>query len=104
MRLKKRCAEHLPERLVYSRSPINVPPFFPTQPRRNAPEDRCSGSDTEDPGPCPCASHFLHYSLLFKKPSNGDFPGGAVVKNPLTNAGDTGLSPGPGRSHTPRSN
>ena len=32
------------------------------------------------------------------------FPGGAVVKNPPVNAGDTGLSPGPGRSHMPRSN
>ena len=31
------------------------------------------------------------------------FPGGAVVKNPPANAGDTGSSPGPGRSHTPRS-
>ena len=27
------------------------------------------------------------------------FPGGAVVKNLPANAGDTGLSPGPGRSH-----
>ena len=27
------------------------------------------------------------------------FPGGTVVKNPPANAGDTGLSPGPGRSH-----
>ena len=33
-----------------------------------------------------------------------DFPGGAVVKNPPANAGDMGLSPGPGRSHRPRSN
>ena len=33
-----------------------------------------------------------------------DFPGGAVVKNPPANAGDTGLSPGLGRSHMPRSN
>ena len=33
-----------------------------------------------------------------------DFPGGAVVKNPPANAGDTGLSPGPGRSHMLRSN
>ena len=33
-----------------------------------------------------------------------DFPGGAVVKNPPANARDTGLSPGPGRSHMPRSN
>ena len=34
----------------------------------------------------------------------GDFPGGAVVKNPPANAGDMGLSPGPGRSHMPQSN
>ena len=33
----------------------------------------------------------------------GDFPGGAVVKNPPANAGDMGLSPGPGRFHIPRS-
>ena len=32
------------------------------------------------------------------------FPGGTVVKNPPVNAGDTGSSPGPGRSHMPRSN
>ena len=32
------------------------------------------------------------------------FPGGAVVKSPPANAGDTGLSPGLGRSHMPRSN
>ena len=31
--------------------------------------------------------------------SSGDFPGGAVVKNPPANAGDVGSSPGPGRSH-----
>ena len=30
------------------------------------------------------------------------FPGGSVVKNPPANAGDTGSSPGPGRSHMPR--
>ena len=29
------------------------------------------------------------------------FPGGAVVKNLPANAGDTGSSPGPGRSHIP---
>ena len=33
-----------------------------------------------------------------------DFPGGAVVKNPPANAGDTGSFPGLGRSHMPRSN
>ena len=32
-----------------------------------------------------------------------DFPGGAVVKNPPAKAGDTGSSPGPGRSHMLRS-
>ena len=31
------------------------------------------------------------------------FPGGAVVENPPANAGDTGSSPGLGRSHMPRS-
>ena len=33
-----------------------------------------------------------------------DFPSGTVVKNSPANAGDTGSSPGPGRSHMPRSN
>ena len=33
-----------------------------------------------------------------------DFPGGAVDKNPLANAGDTGSIPAPGRSHMPQSN
>ena len=32
------------------------------------------------------------------------FPGGVVDSNPPANAGDTGSSPGPGRSHMPRSN
>ena len=30
------------------------------------------------------------------KPASRDFPGGPVVKNPPSNAGDTGLIPGPG--------
>ena len=46
---------------------------------------------------------YLGFKLL-KKMSFGDFPGGAVVKNPPANAGDTGLSPGPGRYHMLRSN
>ncbi|KAJ8796977.1 hypothetical protein J1605_001787 [Eschrichtius robustus] len=44
--------------------------------------------------------HLLHDSRQRVR----DFPGGAVVKNPPANAGDTGSSPGPGRSHMPRSN
>ena len=34
----------------------------------------------------------------------GDFPGGAVVNYPPASAGYMGSSPGPGRSHMPRSN
>ena len=48
-----------------------------------------------------------HNVILFsrKKERNlGDFPGGAVVKNPPANAGDTGSSPGPGGFHMPWSN
>ena len=41
--------------------------------------------------------------IFFKKEIRG-FPGGAVVKNLSANAGDTGSSPGLGRSHMPRSN
>ena len=37
------------------------------------------------------------------KKTRGDSPGGAVVKNLPANAGNTGSSPGPGRSHVPRS-
>ena len=40
---------------------------------------------------------------VFKSTEEG-FPGGAVVENLPANAGDTGSSPGPGRSHMPRSN
>ena len=40
---------------------------------------------------------------VWKRSAEG-FPGGAVDKNPPANAGDTGSSPGPGRSHMPRSN
>ena len=43
--------------------------------------------------------HFPHC----KKPDR-DLPRGAVVKNPPANTGDTGSSPGPGRSHMPQSN
>ena len=42
--------------------------------------------------------------LLLRIKRERDFPGGAVVKNLPANAGDTGSSPGPGRSHVPWSN
>ena len=37
------------------------------------------------------------------KNATPDFPGGAVLKNPPANAGDTGSIPARGRSHMPRS-
>ena len=43
-----------------------------------------------------------HKDVEKKKDLSLGFPG-AVVKNPPANAGDTGSSPGPGRSHMPRS-
>ena len=42
--------------------------------------------------------------MLYRYQITGGFPGGAVVRNPPANAGDKGSSPGPGRSHMPRSN
>ena len=48
--------------------------------------------------------HILSVCLTFKDTAVLGFPGGTVVKNPPANAGDTGLSPAPGRSHMPRSN
>ena len=41
---------------------------------------------------------------LVNNKQGGGFPGGAVVENLPANAGDTGSSPGLGRSHMPRSN
>ena len=43
-------------------------------------------------------------TIVFLKYLRRDFPGDAVVENLLANVGDTGLSPGPGRSHMPQSN
>ena len=43
-------------------------------------------------------------SWLFLRNSRQGFPGGAVVENLPANAGDTGSSPGLGRSHMPPSN
>ena len=44
-----------------------------------------------------------HNGKDYKKECMG-FPGGAVVENLPANAGDTGSSPGLGRSHMLRSN
>ena len=51
----------------------------------------------------------IHYPVInhngkeYKKECRG-FPGGTVVENLPANVGDTGSSPGLGRSHMPRSN
>ena len=47
------------------------------------------------------------FAALISSLKNADwkgFPGGAVVENLLADAGDTGSSPGLGRSHMPQSN
>ena len=46
----------------------------------------------------------LSANAHLQKAEDGNFPPSAVVKNPPANAGDTGSSPGLGRSHMPRSN
>ena len=43
-------------------------------------------------------------SILFKNKRVQDFPVGSGLKNKPANAGDTGLIPGPGRSHMPQGN
>ena len=42
--------------------------------------------------------------MFITKTKSQGFPGGAVVKNPPANAGDTGSSPDPRRPHMPQSN
>ena len=44
------------------------------------------------------------FPKMISKLLDGGFPGGAVVENLPANAGNTGSSPGLGRSHMPRSN
>ena len=44
------------------------------------------------------------WETIARRLRKGGFLGGAVVESLPPNAGDTGSSPGPGRSHMPRSN
>ena len=46
----------------------------------------------------------MQCGVYFKKKTKQGFPGGLRVENPPANAGVTGLSPGPGRSHKRQSN
>ena len=45
-----------------------------------------------------------HRTTFLKTFNFWGFPGGTVVESPPANAGDTGSSPGLGRSHMPQSN
>ena len=45
-----------------------------------------------------------YVTISHSKDSSAGFPGGSVVKNPPANAGNTGLIPGPKRSHVLWSN
>ena len=68
---------------------------------------RCPGDwDSLPPQGCGMA-HGTTVKLqtwLLSKTQSRDLPGGTLVKNLPASAGDTGSSPGPGRSHMPRSN
>ena len=44
-----------------------------------------------------------NHSIVYQTECVG-FPGGSVVKNPPTNAGNTGSTPDPGRFHMSQSN
>ena len=52
----------------------------------------------------PESMHLIQQYASGNKTGKEGFPGGAVVENLPANAGDTGSSPGLGRSHMPRSN
>ena len=51
-----------------------------------------------------CKSTILQQKILKNNKKVKGFPRGTVVENLPANAGDTGSSPGLGRSHVPRSN
>ena len=55
-------------------------------------------------GYCIISVWILLIAFLWSNSTCPGFPGGAVVEKLPANAGDTGLSPGLGRSHMPRSN
>ena len=75
-------------------------------PKPQASNDGLTGRSHQSPLVLPPGLHFKNDNIESPCQNRflGDFPGGAVVKNPPAHAGNTGSSPGPGRSHMPRSN
>ena len=49
-------------------------------------------------------THGETFNVYYQEKEDRGFPGGAAVENLPANAGDTGSSPGLGRSHMPWSN
>ena len=80
-----------------STTPTSVTYAFHQALKRNSPQEPEAWRPWSSPGSGRPHTH------LFKNVGLRGFPGGAVVKNPPANAGDTGLSPGPGRSYMQRS-
>ena len=90
------------------------PLLLPVESHSTSPAARC-GLILPSPRPLSlatfCPAHLCYsHSLLAgspkphaQNPPGGGFPGGAVVESLPANAGDTGSSPGLGRSHMPRS-
>ena len=64
----------------------------------------CSLINKERHRMCEVMQPVHRWAFYVSKIMYGDFPCGAVVKNTPANAGDMCSSPGPGRSHIPRSN
>ena len=71
-------------------------PEEPASKRRQGPKDTTEPWNQHTP--------VANLTIRTFKKANRVFLGGTVVKNPAANAGDTGSSPGPGRSHMPWSN
>ena len=69
-----------------------------------SPEPRPAAGLPPSPFPAVSGAQHLQCLRLHQERSSRGFPGGAVVENLPANAGDTGSSPGLGRSHMPRSN
>ena len=98
-------AERLPKIIISSQTPQNTSPDAALLTRKTR-----SSLIRQNTGTSPLHqevytthwTNLTHWGQTPKTTGTG-FPGGAVVENLPANAGDTGSSPGLGRSHMPRS-